>query len=264
MGIQPPPSQAQALLRVIVEAIHSGEVQEGRPETFLTYSDVLERLGHDKPWPISGEKLSNWGLKALNRWTREHAELPKVASLVVNKESHRPSPEFFVVHNRKVDGAKEVEWWLSEAKKSMEFDWSPFIVGGQGGGTALESRMREPAGSYGGASLFENIITVEPGKRGGRPTIRGMRITVGDILGWLAAGMDEAAIIRDYPELTREDIRAALAYAAERENGRTGRKQQGPSKLALAAAAGKFELPKPHPSDARLTYLLERYRRHRS
>ena len=61
------------------------------------------------------------------------------------------------------------------------------------------------------------VITQEPGKRGGRACIRGMRIAVADILGWLAAGMFEAEILADYPELTREDIRAALAYVADRE-----------------------------------------------
>ena len=64
---------------------------------------------------------------------------------------------------------------------------------------------------------YQNIITIEPGKRGGRPTIRGMRITVADVLGWLAAGMSQQEILSDYPELTEEDIRACLAYAADRE-----------------------------------------------
>ena len=64
---------------------------------------------------------------------------------------------------------------------------------------------------------YRTIITQEPGKRGGRPCIRGMRIAVTDVLGWLAAGMSHAEIIADYPELTEEDIRAALAYAADRE-----------------------------------------------
>lgn len=63
------------------------------------------------------------------------------------------------------------------------------------------------------------IITIEPGKRGGRPVIRGLRITVGDVLGWLASGMSEADILTDFPELTEADIRAALAFAAERERG---------------------------------------------
>ncbi len=64
---------------------------------------------------------------------------------------------------------------------------------------------------------YRDIITQEPGKRGGRPCIRGMRIAVSDILGWLAAGMTHPEIIADYPELTEADIRAALAYAADRE-----------------------------------------------
>lgn len=64
---------------------------------------------------------------------------------------------------------------------------------------------------------YRGIITIEPGKRGGRPCIRGMRIAVADILGWLAAGMSHEEILSDYPELTEEDIRAALAYAADRE-----------------------------------------------
>ena len=61
-------------------------------------------------------------------------------------------------------------------------------------------------------------ITVEPGKRGGKPCVRGLRITVYDVLGWLAAGMTEPEILADYPELVSEDIRACLAYAAEREH----------------------------------------------
>lgn len=61
-------------------------------------------------------------------------------------------------------------------------------------------------------------ITIQPGKRGGKPCIRHLRITVYDVLDWLAQGMGEADIIADHPELTREDIRAALAYAADREH----------------------------------------------
>jgi uncharacterized protein (DUF433 family) len=64
---------------------------------------------------------------------------------------------------------------------------------------------------------YQDIITIEAGKRGGRPCIRGMRISVADVLGWLAAGMSNAEILADYPELTEEDIRACLAYAADRE-----------------------------------------------
>ena len=64
---------------------------------------------------------------------------------------------------------------------------------------------------------WADIVTIVPGLRGGRPVIRGMRITVGDVLGWLASGMSEAEIVEDFPEITREDIRAALAFAAARE-----------------------------------------------
>lgn len=64
---------------------------------------------------------------------------------------------------------------------------------------------------------YQDVITIEPGKRGGRPCVRGMRIAVADVLGWLAAGMTPEQILSDYPELTDNDIRACLAYAADRE-----------------------------------------------
>lgn len=64
---------------------------------------------------------------------------------------------------------------------------------------------------------YRKIITIEPGKRDGKPCIRGMRITVGDILGWLSIGMSHQEIIDDFPELTDEDIMAALSFAAARE-----------------------------------------------
>ena len=64
---------------------------------------------------------------------------------------------------------------------------------------------------------FRDVITIEPGKRGGKPCIRGMRITVGDVLEYLAGGMTIEEILDDFPDLTRDDILACLAYAAERE-----------------------------------------------
>jgi uncharacterized protein (DUF433 family) len=64
---------------------------------------------------------------------------------------------------------------------------------------------------------YKDIITIEPGKRGGRPCIRGSRVAVSDVLGWLSKGMSQAEIIADYPELTETDIRGCLAYAADRE-----------------------------------------------
>lgn len=68
-----------------------------------------------------------------------------------------------------------------------------------------------------GVVNYQDIITVEPGKRGGQPCIRGLRITVYDVLSYLASGMSEEEILSDFPDLTHEDILAALAYAADRE-----------------------------------------------
>ena len=64
---------------------------------------------------------------------------------------------------------------------------------------------------------YQQVITIDPGKRGGKPCIRSMRITVYDVLEWLAAGKTYVDILSDYPELTQEDILACLAYAADRE-----------------------------------------------
>jgi uncharacterized protein (DUF433 family) len=64
---------------------------------------------------------------------------------------------------------------------------------------------------------YSRIITIEPGKRSGKPCIRGMRITVYDVLEYLAGGMTEDEIMVDFSELTREDIKACLAFAADRE-----------------------------------------------
>ena len=65
---------------------------------------------------------------------------------------------------------------------------------------------------------YTEIVTIDPQVRFGMPCIRGMRISVSDILGWLASGMSEADIVADYPDLTIEDIKAALAFAADREH----------------------------------------------
>ncbi len=65
---------------------------------------------------------------------------------------------------------------------------------------------------------YSEIITINPDVRFGKPCIRGLRITVFDILGWMASGMTSKEIVADYPELNEEDIQAALAYAADREH----------------------------------------------
>lgn len=65
--------------------------------------------------------------------------------------------------------------------------------------------------------IYNDIITIDPDKRSGKPCIRGLRITVYDVLGWLANGMTPAEIVGDFPELTHTDIMACLAFAADRE-----------------------------------------------
>ena len=83
-------------------------------------------------------------------------------------------------------------------------------------------------GREGGGATFPGMddwrsrITIEPDKRGGKPCIRGLRMTVYDILEYLASGMSEDEILADFPKLEREDIRAALAFAAEREGKVSG------------------------------------------
>jgi len=64
---------------------------------------------------------------------------------------------------------------------------------------------------------YKALITIEPGKRGGKPCIRGLRITVYDVLEYLASGMTAQEIVADFPDLTPDDIRACLAFAADRE-----------------------------------------------
>ncbi len=64
---------------------------------------------------------------------------------------------------------------------------------------------------------YQDRITIEPGKCGGKPCVRGMRITVYDVLDYLASGMSQEEILHDFPDLTAEDIRACLAFAADRE-----------------------------------------------
>lgn len=64
---------------------------------------------------------------------------------------------------------------------------------------------------------YQDYITIEQGKRGGKPCIRGLRITVYDVLDYLASGMTQEEILDDFPDLTQEDIKACLAFAADRE-----------------------------------------------
>jgi uncharacterized protein (DUF433 family) len=70
---------------------------------------------------------------------------------------------------------------------------------------------------YGASMDYKQLITIEPDKRSGQPCIRGLRMTVQDVLEYLASGMSAEEILADFPDLTAEDIRACLAFAADRE-----------------------------------------------
>lgn len=95
----------------------------------------------------------------------------------------------------------------SATRRSPEVGWPHWTATG----ILLEGAREAQAVDY------SKIITIEPGKMGGKPCVRGMRITVYDVLDYLASGMTEDEILHDFPDLTREDIRACLAFAADRE-----------------------------------------------
>jgi uncharacterized protein (DUF433 family) len=76
------------------------------------------------------------------------------------------------------------------------------------------ARRNRPGARMNRGSMNTERITIEPGKRSGQPCIRALRITVWDVLGWLAAGKTEEEIIEDYPELDKENFRAVYDYAA--------------------------------------------------
>jgi uncharacterized protein (DUF433 family) len=78
---------------------------------------------------------------------------------------------------------------------------------------------------------YRQIITIEPDKRSGKPTIRGMRIAVQDVLDYLASGMSIGDVLADFPELTEDDIRACLSFAADRERRLLGQ-APGPAQAA--------------------------------
>ena len=95
-------------------------------------------------------------------------------------------------------------------------------VGGRGTARSSECLAAVRERRYTSSMDYRERITIEPGKRGGKPCLRGLRITVYDVLDYLAGGMSEDEILADFPDLEREDIRAALAFAADRERRLAG------------------------------------------
>ena len=241
LRIPPPPPKGRRLLGVITESIARGEIREGEPQTFLSYSTALERLGARKPRYMAGARLGNYGLRDLNNWTQEFSELPKVAALIVDRKYHQPNRRMAESHGIKTDGAEWLVWWQDQANRSIRFDWSPYV---EGATFQLRAKV-EPRVSF---AVAEGAPALAPDVR--------------DVLRWLAAGQSEAEILRLHPDLTVSDIRDGLKLAAERlENLDTRRAGHRGASFAQRWR-GKFTLPQPDPSDPRLTYLLERYLRH--
>lgn len=200
-------SKGERLLRFLVFEIKRGRIRKGKPETFVSYSDALRGMGLTLQRQ-AGYQLQREGLSALNEWVKAR-QLPKITGLIIDMRKQRPGTGFFEAFGKK---PTDREWWLKEADRAIGFEWSPLIDRVSRGGEQ-SARINELSNG----EDYRKIITIEPGKRGGRPCIRGMRIAVSDVLGWLAVGMSESEIIDDFPELTRSDIHAALAFAADRE-----------------------------------------------
>ena len=91
--------------------------------------------------------------------------------------------------------------------------------------------------------MEENRITIEPGKRSGQPCIRGLRITVWDVLGWLAAGVDEKTILADYPELEAADFRAIFEYASVQRTDSLPSGSSSPESGALRVGLSRESSP---------------------
>ena len=111
------------------------------------------------------------------------------------------------------------EHWFISRLKATAFRARADDQGRNSLGVA-EARFRLPGAWFSnkvGLMKYSDILTIEPGKRGGKPCIRGLRITVYDVLEYLASGMTHAEVLHEFPYLTDEDIRACLAYAADRE-----------------------------------------------
>lgn len=225
----------------------------GKAWPFLTYSAALDRLGV-KGWVNAGQALGREGLSDLGEWTVRHASLPKVDALIVAESTRLPGAGFLRAHGFEEWNEESTTWWLREAFKSITFDWNPYLASG-----AWAEVSTAPAENLGRVQEEE-----EPeGQRGtitgtpaGSTRVGTTQFTVADILQWMAEGKSEDQILKAHTVLKQADIRASLAYAAERE-----RKAGKPT--FTERWAGKFQLPTPDPKDEKLTFLLERYERNR-
>ena len=99
----------------------------------------------------------------------------------------------------------------------MRYAWNASAIGTGRSACATHGLTFPHPQSSVGLMDYQKYITIEPGKRWGKPCIRGMRITVYEVLDYLASGMTEAEILADFPDLTAADLKACLAFAADRE-----------------------------------------------
>ena len=126
--IEPPDTKAQPLLRILVEEILHGRIQAGYPQSFPTYSFLLERLGRPSPSIYAGRRLKKLGLTSLNDWTLQHKELPKITALIVSKGNHLPGKGFAESHGHFDKPSAWKSWWLQQAEEAIRYDWSPFLI----------------------------------------------------------------------------------------------------------------------------------------
>lgn len=208
--------KGRRLLALLVDEIARGRFKKRQPPTFISYGEALDKL-HIPRRGRAGQQLQREGLTELNEWTKQSPELPKIAGLIIDKRWRRPAIGYPKSHGRAVSDWEE--WWLTETDKAIDFDWAPFVEDNYSAQRAERVREEELRS---GALKKQNIdrITFDPAVMGGRPCIRGMRVTVGTILGLLAAGHSKAKVLKLYPYLETEDIDAALAFAAWRSEER--------------------------------------------
>jgi hypothetical protein len=122
--------KGKRLLRLLVKQIRAGRFQKYRPETFISYSEVLERLRIRNPTYRAGRRLQPEGLNELNDWTKSakvSPRIPHVAGLIVNKaKPNRPSVGYPKSHNF-TPGANWETWWLEETARAIVYNWSPYL-----------------------------------------------------------------------------------------------------------------------------------------
>ncbi|CAN5197585.1 hypothetical protein BH20VER2_BH20VER2_12010 [soil metagenome] len=245
-------------------AIHDKPIEKRRVNSFVSYSEALDRLGISYRGR-AGQKLRKEGLDDLNEWTKAHSEIPKITGLIIDKRKKKPGAGFIKSYGR--TGKNWMEWWLREADKAIDFDWSQFLNERSESKVPEMPEFLQRIRETDEATYPKQVhrVTFDPGVMGGRPCIRGMRVTVGIILGLLASGHSREKVLKLYPYLEAEDIDAALSYGAKRadEPRRAAPLESGRLSRLAERWAGKFKLPKPDHSDPRLTYLLDRYERNR-